>query len=401
MADAPANANPAANADTKFWEGLKWTAQLLGIVGGGGSGFAALSFGIGYLAIKHHDAMLGLPTTNIPYTTYVRTGALFFTTALQSMVTVLTPLSWGAIVLALIVVLLLLLGRMFGLRLSEQKRALRAQAILLALCSVLVLVFSFKILPMHAAPLEPMNRELLLIEDRPAVAEQDTQAFQVWEQLRRDDGEKWLQKRFGLMCASVFVLLYLAWLFRRWRHSQVVPTNGGDAVVTYCLGMSDWIVRPLQFGVVLVMLAILPANYGVLGLSNHYPCVQLWMEPAEAQAAGVAKVQAGKSAAESGTPAAKSEGTAPPSADQPPAAATAGQAPAEPPKTLTPRQKDAKLVNVGGGYLLSDLTAEPEAIVLLERERGAGKLILQVYKRAAIRKIDVASCSTKSILVIK
>ena len=57
---------------------LKWVGQFVGLLGGGGAGFAAFAFGLGFLAIKYHDIMLGLPTTTTAYTSYVTTGSLFF-----------------------------------------------------------------------------------------------------------------------------------------------------------------------------------------------------------------------------------------------------------------------------------------------------------------------------------
>ena len=61
---------------------LKSAGTVLGIISASGGILAALSFGIGYLAITERDAVVGLPTTVVDYSTYVRTGALFFSTSL-------------------------------------------------------------------------------------------------------------------------------------------------------------------------------------------------------------------------------------------------------------------------------------------------------------------------------
>lgn len=407
MAASAAYGNPAPDEKPSFWDALKWTAQFLGIVGGGGSGFAALSFGIGYLAIKNHDAMLGLPTPSIPYTAYVRTGALFFTTAIQSLVTVLTPSFWGGVILAALFILVLFVGGVSHKRSAGQVLAPRTQAILLAVASVIVLVASIRLLPLHAAPLEPMNRDLLFVKQAPTSDEQSTSAFQVWQQLRNDDGEKWLQKRFGLLCASVFGLIYMGWMFSRWRKRLSGTSGDPDLVVSYCLIVSDWVVRPLMIAVALIMLAMLPANYGVLALSNHYPCVVLWVTATEAQIAGVVPLPPGKAPAPPSQPAAKEEET-----KTPPGEASAGGKKSEtseaPAKTAPEATRSSggsapsapTLVHVLSGYLISDLTAEPPDIIVLRNDPSGQKMTLHLYKREAIRRIEVSDCGPKSILAI-
>src|SRR5512138_3698884 len=57
---------------------LKNVLTYVGISGVGGGGFAALCFGIGFLAIRSHDEMLGLPVRVSANVATVRTGAVFF-----------------------------------------------------------------------------------------------------------------------------------------------------------------------------------------------------------------------------------------------------------------------------------------------------------------------------------
>src|SRR6266508_2183730 len=64
---------------------LSWVRQaltFLGVAGAGGGGFAVLCFGIGYLAVRSHDEMLGLPSRSTAYSAMVRMGALFFPNSL-------------------------------------------------------------------------------------------------------------------------------------------------------------------------------------------------------------------------------------------------------------------------------------------------------------------------------
>src|SRR5437660_8311600 len=82
---------------------LQNLAIYLRIAGAGGGGFAALCFGIGYLAIKNHDHMIGLPSGIASNTAYIRTGALFFTNSFYYVLTATFFLFVVACVMSLVI----------------------------------------------------------------------------------------------------------------------------------------------------------------------------------------------------------------------------------------------------------------------------------------------------------
>lgn len=367
-------ANPPAESQISILDVLKWAAQFVGVVGGGSGGFAALSYGIGYLAIKHHDAMLGIPSTGVSHTAYVRTGASFFSTALQSMVSALSPWRFVWVLGVVAVLAMVVRSRSF---LKADNGSARAKAIVVLCASGLVLAASAFLLPKHSSAFDQTNRDLLLTKDEPP--DQNSEAFAVWRNLRSEDGELPLRIRFGWQCVSVAGLLYIAWLFHRLRKSF---SDSSDDIAKGCWAVIDWVVRPAQLAIAIAMLALLPGNYGVLAISNHYPCVTLWLPRADAEAAGVALLAPAKPADEAKRP------------EKP----TGKKAGARPDTRQSAAPPPPVLVRVPHGYLLSDLMAEPSEIVVLRKDPRAGHMTLHVYKRDSIKRLDVTDCGQRSIL---
>jgi len=149
-------------------ESLKNVAQFVGVTAGGGAGFAALCFGIGFVATKHYDAMLGVPTTTTDQTTYVRTGALFFSQTLHDIVAFVASISVNVVRVALPVLLLgLILRGPASAVWNRVHRKVRVEMLTLLL-SAAVLGASLVTLPSHLAALDPGNKNLLF-EQRPVV----------------------------------------------------------------------------------------------------------------------------------------------------------------------------------------------------------------------------------------
>jgi hypothetical protein len=339
-----------------LWSIAKQLLQFVGIVGGGGGGFAALAFGIGYFATKNHDAMLGLPTTTTSYVTYVRTGALFFPLSLHYLVTSLLPFRWGVLVLAVLVAGISVLFRKslksIRKRLRSHERRLQfimmGQVVLIMLCAIY--------LPFHVAPLHPANRGLLFMDHKPP--SDAHYALKIHTLLRKEEGEETLHRFYGYQCSAVIALAYAIILLARWRGAvhetaradavsgnNAAQTPKGLAGESYLRNVSAWLLEPLLYLVVAILVITLPANYGVISLSNDYPCVRL-------------------SVLKSG---------------------------------------DAeKLEPANLGYLLTDLSAEPPEVVVLSRVPGGSmenpKYVHTLFKREAIRKIEVTSCGPTNVL---
>jgi hypothetical protein len=267
-------------SEDRLLQALKSAAQFVGLIGGGGAGFAGLAFGIGYLATKHHDAMLGLPTTTTDTTTYVRTGALFFTQTLHDLVAVLaawtrvpSPEGWaGALVAALLVVAVAWWQRA---RLAQLAHNLdRAAWLLLVVGWVLIFGIALIYLPHHLAALDAGNKNLLF-EQRELSS---TAAARVRQQLRDERGEQRLHHLYGTQWAITVALALSLVMLRQWRN-RIAATGPENPLVSAAqagVRSLDWTIAPASYFVVGAMLLTTPANYGVLAMSSSLPCVQLF-----------------------------------------------------------------------------------------------------------------------------
>jgi len=271
-----------ANGEGKLLSTLKSVGTFLGVVGGGGAGFAGLAFGIGYLAMKHHDAMLGMPTTTTDNSSYVRTGALFFTQSLHDLVealaTAATPSALWIIGIATVVAALLVAFKV-GNRIEKLLPANFTQRVfstgsipVLLVGSVALLLVAIQYLPQHLAPLDIGNKNLLF-EQRAVTGG----AKQVLDLLRSEEGEQPLHRLYGLQLVIVLILGLAALLLYRWRRSH--KTGTGSSEPSLSLVIMDWVVHPALFAVITAMVISLPANYGVLAMSTSLPCVHLYAAP--------------------------------------------------------------------------------------------------------------------------
>jgi len=254
-----------SNGESQTFERLKKVAEVVGVVGGMGAAFTGLAFGIGYLATKHHDDMLGVPTTTIDQTSYIRTGALFFTQSLQDFVKVIagsTPL-WLVLLGTLLALLLArwLLGK-YAPKILERLGRPTVQRWLVNLGLFLVVALSVVHLPRYLAPLDSANKDLLF--ERPvAGAEVANPPY--------DRGEQALHGLYGKQW-GVIVGLLLAVILLHHARARIAkePVPAGTLLVV------DRALRPTAYAMLTILLVTTPAIYGVLAMSTSLHCVQLY-----------------------------------------------------------------------------------------------------------------------------
>jgi hypothetical protein len=350
-----AASNPVQNgterAGVTLLEVLKGVGQFVGIVGGGTGSFAALSYGIGYLAQKSYDSMLGLPGTTSSTASYIRTGALFFPRAAQYLVDAVTGYSLTSIMVGSAVGLGLLgIAGWIGTRLSPMfagNSALQARSVFVLYAALIVV--SLVYLPLHVASINRANADLLFDEPEtdPALSTAVTKAAaSIHKQLRDNGGEIQLHRRFGLEMGAVLLIVYVALVLRQLRQ-RIAPA---EAKTKFWLVGCDWVLRPLMYAILAALAVHIPSNYGVLGLSLRYKCVV-------------------------------------PGAHAPPS-----RSEAQPPVAPAPAPGFT-------GILLSDLTApDVERVVLLERTTKTGYYITHFLPKDSISTMSVESCSADNIL---
>lgn len=329
MSDPGAGAG--AGKSLTAWETLKAVAQYLGVLGSGGAGFAGLAFGIGYLATKHHDAMLGMPTTTTDYATYVRTGALFFTQTLHDLVaslaTLATPLA--RVIAVFIGATVVLIGLpMLTRTLAKKATAPWLRWLPLLVASAALLLASLVNLPRHLAPLDAGNKNLLFEQRVVAGA-----AAEVNTRLRERNSEVRLHELYGTQWVVLLGLALGALVLTRWRQA-VGDGAAGDPVEPVLRTLNDWVLRPATYLVIGALVVTTPANYGVLAMSTSLPCVQLYS--------------------------AKDDG------------------------------KPAKLG--GSGFLVSDLSSEKGEIAVLRWDAEKNSYFVDFHPRTALKQIEVAYC---------
>jgi hypothetical protein len=352
---------------------LKAVGSFVGIAGAGGGGFAALCFGIGYLATKSHDEMIGVPSTSLNSTTYVRTGALFFPNFIHTLV------AQGIFYFLLAGVIAVLLGFFWAL-LARIKRSrgpavvdfVRWQIPLFEILHLPMLALGIYVLLLQVAAFDPVNKDLLHrtapgkgVLAAPAaeagavvlprlldvLGSGGTAVFsaRIERHLRSERGEGWLLSLFGKESALLMVFLYGGLFLWRWRQSfkpggeepaDAGPANleaapAGQVAVGTGDGNSfffiDWVVHPILAAVAVALLLNLPATYGVCCMSRQGAWVRI--------------------------------------------------------------NDEAR-----GAYLLSDLTAEPREIWTLGNETDKWKL--RVYDRGDLKSILMTGRFTPNILAL-
>lgn len=264
-------------------QGLRDVLTWIGLTGAGGGGFAALCFGIGFLATRNHDEMLGLPSQASASSVLVRTGAMFFSNSLYDALFG----TWKALpVLAAIVLAAWWLARAArrGLRGSSVPNAGVLVAGGFVVAHLVLLGFGLLLFEDRAATLDASNHHLLLSRRPPDAAEAapavvtgpgaalryfvserlPAKATRVREELRF--APQAAHDHYGQSVAllAVFAAL-LALELAAWRDRSA--------------RVLDWTLRPALYLVGLVLVLTLPAAYGVLSISNHATWVEITSPP--------------------------------------------------------------------------------------------------------------------------
>lgn len=253
-------------------------AKYLGIAGGGGAAFAAISFGIGYLAIKSHDAMLGLPTTTTTNESYVRMGALFFSNSLYFLISTISEYLWTIVLPAIVIVLVIaLILSKYPLRFMSRNFALG-----LIVAYAIVNLMGFWSAKRLVAVLHPDNKGLLL--KLPEDVKIKGYEKDIHELLRKEGGVAELQKAYSLHLIETIALICMAVVLFEWRrskgnigsenYSSSGKQNSGRIFIFVC----DWLFRPILYVLIIFHFVLLPTNYGILCISNEYPKVLLTLK---------------------------------------------------------------------------------------------------------------------------
>jgi hypothetical protein len=320
----------------------------VGIVGGGTGSFAAFSYGVGYLAQKSYDAMLGIPGTTSSTASYIRTGALFFPRAVQYLVDALTGYTLMQVVIGGVIGLVVLISVVAtGLGVSRWFVGHALPQALGLCCLYLGLIIGMALyLPFHVAPINQANLDLLF--DNPPLSGAETSAVTsaaklIHAQLRNQLGEVRLHRFFGLQIGATILVVYLALTLRRLRAGIMA----GDLWSRYWLLGCDWLLRPLLYLQVVAVLVHIPSNYGVLGLSLRYKCVTIAAKTMKA-----------------------------------------------------PKEKPVIMDTTYSGILLSDLTApDVDRVVLLSTTTGKGPpYVAHFVARDSIPSLKIERCNTENIL---
>ena len=278
---------------------FKAAANFFGVVGAGGGGFATLAFGIGYLAIKKHDAMVGLPTTVIDITTYVRTGAMFFSNTLVLICS--TPTTYVLIGLILSIALAVAVRRYqlerANIASSTPSGGGHAGKQFLGVFTLQLLLFVFALLLINvqSATLHPDNTNVIaqMLRDRQTEldADEDTDpqseadhlpasvlyslddrlSIRVNNALRHIDGRAKLQQFFGDQIVLILLLMSLFAALRVWRKRwQAVHSESWDRIFgPWWSSMTDTAVYVMLYVLTLAIMLNIPSTYGVLVLPTE------------------------------------------------------------------------------------------------------------------------------------
>lgn len=260
------------------WNQVKQWIQGIGVLGVGGGGITAVALGIGFLAHKSQEKMLGIYTATANTATYMRTGALFLPNSFGRVADALaSSLEIRLALITLLVLLVILTWRAAWLEKwgHQFQQSVAAYTVSLMLLLSIVLVY----LPYHVAPLHPINTNLIL--DERSSSPGPSFALMIRDALRDPVKSTVLNNFYGFQFAVVLGISYCAVLLQRWRRSIEMGVPISDEakksrtmfIKSGGLSVADWIVKPLLYLVLLALIFTIPANYGVMALPLDRPCV--------------------------------------------------------------------------------------------------------------------------------
>ena len=249
---------------------IKSVLELAAALAAAGATIGAVVFGVGYLAVRQHDAVLGLATTTSTRS-YLRTGGAFFAETVSAVASVITS-SWVSLVVLIAFVGAAVAVSVFSARigawLNSQHTPQRPTLVAIALGIFIVAVAFY--LPLHLAPLHSSNTGLLL-KDYDASTVDSWAARRVYVWLHESEPQA-LDREYGLISLTAMAVVYVfVLLLASWRHS----VRAEETKAIWWRPTGTWLLVPLAVAIVASILVTWPGVYGSLAMSYDTPCVSV------------------------------------------------------------------------------------------------------------------------------
>ncbi len=295
------------------WSRIQQILSYAGLAGAGGSGLALLCFGIGFLAVRSHDEMLGLPSRAMAHGATVREGAMFFLNSLYY----LFVAAWKALAVAMLLVMLAAVFEDWVARILRRLAAALAPTLARASHAAsfvtihsLLLLFAVLLFEDRAATLHPVNRHLLSDRSSDALIPQGPQPPPQGQAL---SGAQWGPAHFTAARAAHYFLYDRLKGKKAWVNTELLqdeekngPDGEQEVVARKHYGLSvallvllivllaveriswrsppslrrfDAIIRPVLYVLALALVVTLPAAYGVLWMPRGATWVEITAPP--------------------------------------------------------------------------------------------------------------------------
>lgn len=292
MANPPVeNTAPPARTVGLSLDAITKIAQTIGSVAVAGTVLAALAFGVGYLAVKQHDELLGVISTT-SYLRYVRTGVEFLPRTLQAIGLYLGA-SVVPVLIALTVVTVVALIRATAPTNTTRVMLTRAFAlwpVIRVLLVVALLGIGLEVLSSQLGPLDAINTNLLLDTYHPEYEHASSEAAEVYGLLHKPAVDSVQLKAAGPHQPSAPTRLLMTYGKKAFRAAIFLYLTVLVVTSTKAVASADdrsrlrtaplWatqrkVLEPSLLLLCAVMLLSLPPLYGVLAISTELPCVEL------------------------------------------------------------------------------------------------------------------------------
>jgi hypothetical protein len=249
---------------------IKSVLELAAGLAAAGATIGAVVFGIGYLAVRQHDAVLGLATTTNTRS-YLRAGGAFFAETVSAVASVITS-SWQSLIVLVAVVVAAVAVSVFSMKIGgwlAPRLPARPTMVALALGTFIVVVAFY--LPLHLAPLHSSNTGLLLKEFEPD-STSGWAPVRIYEMLHNAEPME-LDREYGRISLLAMAIIYVFFLLiMSWRHSLQAEQAQHAA---WWKPTGTWLLVPMAVAVVASILVTWPAVYGSLAMSYDTPCVSV------------------------------------------------------------------------------------------------------------------------------